>query len=133
MTVLAAVVIFIATCVAAQTTSIIAIDVLMAACCINGVIVVLQELKIWSPFPSSATLGGHYSSIALLGNANDVGTFLVTPAIGAVVMSVTASGARRWIYAGRCVPLLAGIPPRPTNTAVYARLAARVRITAQRS
>src|SRR5258708_4065009 len=133
MTVLAAVVIFVATCVAAQTTSIIAIDVLMAACCTNGVIVVLQELKIWSPFPSSATLGGHYSSIALLGNANDVGTFLVTPAIGAVVMSVTASGARRWIYAGVCVLLVAGIAASATRTALGALVAALFVFAAGRS
>src|SRR5882724_9836466 len=53
ITVLAASVIFIATCLAAQSATIVAVDVLMLACCANAVIVILQELKVWTPFAPS--------------------------------------------------------------------------------
>jgi len=132
-TVLAAAVIFVATCVAAQTTSIVAIDVLMVACCTNAAIVILQELNIWSPFSLPPGAGRHYGSVGLLGNANDVGTFLVTPAIAAVVMTVIASGARRWIYAGICVLLVAGIAASATRTALGALVAALIVFAAGRS
>jgi len=57
-------VIFVATCLAAQTTSLVAVDVLMVACCANAVLVLLQALKIWNPFPVS-----YYAGVALLGVA----------------------------------------------------------------
>ena len=124
ITILAAAVIFIATCVAAQAVTLIAIDVLMIACCANAVLVILQELKIWTPFSSSPDTATHYGSVALLGNANDVGTYLVVPAIAAIVIAVTARGLRRWIYAGVGIVLVAGIAASGTRTALGALLAA---------
>jgi O-antigen ligase len=126
ITILAAAVIFIATCMAAQTVTLIAVDVLMIACCANAVLVILQELKIWTPFPSSAETATHYGSVALLGNANDVGTYLVVPAIAAIVLAVTASGLRRWIYAGVGILLVGGIAASGTRTALGALLAALI-------
>jgi O-antigen ligase len=126
ITILAAAVIFIATCLAAQTVTLIAVDVLMIACCANAVLVTLQELKIWSPFPSSPDTATHYGSVALLGNANDVGTYLVVPAIAAIVLAVTASGLRRWIYAGVGIVLVGGIAASGTRTALGALLAALI-------
>jgi len=67
ITVAAAATIFIATCLAAQGLSLIAVDVLMIGACVNAVVVILQELKIWTPFPGSDVAGTHYGSIALLG------------------------------------------------------------------
>ena len=46
ITVVAAVVIFVATCLAAQTKTLVMVDVLMTGCCVNAVVVILQELKI---------------------------------------------------------------------------------------
>jgi len=121
ITVVAAAVIFIATCLAAQTTrSIVAIDVLMAGACINAAVVIMQELAIWSPFKT--VIGGHYGSIGFLGNANDVGTFLAAPALAALVLAMIAGGARRWVYAAICALLIAGIAASATRTAVGALL-----------
>jgi O-antigen ligase len=126
ITVVAAAVIFVATCVAAQKTSIVAVDALMVACCANAALVILQELKIWTPFPLTAETTPHYGSVALLGNANDVGMFLVAPAIAAVVLAATASGKRRWVYAGIAVLLAAGIAASATRTALGALVAALI-------
>jgi O-antigen ligase len=123
ITVVAAVVIFIATCLAAQAVSLVAVDVLMIACSVNAVIVILQELKIWTPFAPSPDTATHYGSVALLGNANDVGTFLVGPAVAAIVLTVTASGLRRWIYAAISVLLVAGLAASGTRTAFGALVA----------
>ena len=126
ITVLAAAVIFITTCLAAQTTPMIAIDVLMVACCANAIIVILQELQIWTPFLLSPVTATHYGSVGLLGNTNDVGTYLVTPAVAAIVLAVTASGIRRWLYAGIGTLLVAGLTASSTRTAVGALLAAMI-------
>lgn len=126
ITVAAAVIIFIATSLAAQTTSLIAIDVLMAGCCANAVIVILQELKIWTPFGSAGETATHYGSVALLGNANDVGTYLVAPALAAVVLTVTASRWRRAIYAAIAALLIGGVVASATRTALFALVAALI-------
>jgi MYXO-CTERM domain-containing protein len=126
ITVVAASVIFIATCLAAQTTSLVAVDVLMIGCCVNAVIVILQELKVWTPFSPSPDTATHYGSVALLGNANDVGTFLAAPAVAAIVLAVTATGRRRWIYAAISALLVAGLAASGTRTALGALVAALV-------
>lgn len=125
-TVVAAAVIFLATYAAAQTASLVAVDVLMVACCANAALVIVQELKLWSPFTLPVSIGGHYGSVALLGNANDVGMFLLAPAVAAIVMTVTAAGARRWIYAAVSALLAAGIVASGTRTALVALVAALI-------
>jgi O-antigen ligase len=126
ITVVAALVIFVATCLAAQTASLMAIDVLMTGCCINAVIVILQELKIWTPFPSLPGSTTHYGSVGLLGNTNDVGTFLAGPALAAIVLTVTAKGVRRWAYAAISILLVAGLALSGTRTALIALVAALI-------
>lgn len=126
ITIVAALVIFVATCLAAQTTSLVAIDVMMIGCCINAVIVILQELKIWTPFRSLRDSTTHYGSVGLLGNTNDVGTFLAGPALAAIVLSVTASGRRRWAYAAVSILLVAGLATSGTRTALVALIAALI-------
>lgn len=125
ITVAAAAVIFIATCLAAQTTrSIVAVDVLMAGACANAAVVILQEMKVWSPF--TAVIGGHYGSVGFLGNTNDVGTFLAAPALAALVLAMTATGVRRWIYAAICALLVAGLAASASRAAVGALVAGLV-------
>ncbi|MEA2338794.1 MAG: hypothetical protein QOE82_2801 [Thermoanaerobaculia bacterium] len=117
ITIAAAAVIFIATCLAAQSASLIALDVLMIGPCINALIVILQELRIWTPFHGIADADGHYLSVALQGNSNFVGTYLAGPAVAAIVMAVTAAGWRRWIYALVGMLVLAGVAASGTRTA----------------
>ena len=66
---------------------------------------------------------GHYGSVGLMGNANDVGTFLAVPAVAAVVMAVTSIGKRRWIYLGVAVLLVSGMIASATRTALVAFVA----------
>ena len=120
ITVGAAAVIFFATSLAARPRL---LDVLMAACSINAVAVILQESKIWMPFPPAPGQPAHYSSVGLLGNANDVGTYLAAPAVVAVAVAVTSSGKRRWIYGAVAVLLAGGIFASATRTAVVAMVA----------
>lgn len=121
ITVIAAAVIFLATCVAAEMRSLEAVDVLMIGCCVNAAVTLLQELTIWTPTPGPA---GHYGSVGLLGNANDVGTFLVAPAVAAVVMAITSTAKRRRIYLAIAVLLIAGIAASATRAALIAFVAA---------
>jgi len=120
ITVIAAVVIFIATCLAAQTVRFEAIDVLMIGACINAVLVILQELKIWTPFNPAPDVNTHVGSVGLLGNPNDVGTFLAPAALAALVMTVTAEGKRRRIYVAIAALLVAGVAASATRTAIGA-------------
>lgn len=120
ITVLAAVVIFLFTCLAAQTTSFIAIDVLMIGACVNAVIVILQELKIWTPFLPDSEINTHIASVGLLGNPNDVGTYLAPAALTAIAMAVTAKGRRRYVYAAISTLLVAGVAASATRTAIVA-------------
>ena len=126
LTIAAAAVIFVATLLAAQTTSIGAVDVLMFGACANAALVVLQELKIWSPFVHAAFVSGHYASVGFLGNTNYVGTFLAAPALAAIVMAIVAAGKRRWIYAVIAVLLVTGLALSASRTAVVAVVAALV-------
>lgn len=115
ITILAAAVIFIATCVAAESRSQEAVDVLMIGCCVNAAITILQELNLWQPVPAAE---GHYGTVGLMGNANDVGTFLVVPAVAAAVMVTTSQGKRRWSYVGVAVLLVSGMIASATRTAL---------------
>jgi O-antigen ligase len=124
ITVLAAIVIFVVTRIAAPSLSLSAIDVLMIPACINAVLVILQEEKLWMPL--HLTISGHYASVGLLGNANDVGTFLAPLALAAVVMVVTSGGTRRWIYAAVALLLGGGIVESGTRTAVAALAASLI-------
>ena len=120
ITVVAAAVIFVATCIALESRSLEVVDLLMIGCCVNAAITVVQELGIWNPVPATE---GHYGSVGLMGNANDVGTFLVVPAVAAVVMAVTSIGKRRWIYLGVAVLLASGLIASATRTALIAYVA----------
>lgn len=117
ITIVAAAVIFMATCIASESRSREAVDVLMIGCCVNAAITILQELSLWQPVPASE---GHYGTVGLMGNPNDVGTFLLVPAVAAVVMAATSLGKRRWIYLGVAVLLVSGIVASATRTALGA-------------
>lgn len=120
VTVIAAVVIFIASCLAAQTVGFEALDVLMIGACVNAILVILQELKLWTPFNPAPEVNTHLGSVGLLGNPNDVGTFLAPAALAAIVMAVAASGKRQRIYVAIAALLVAGVAASATRTAIGA-------------
>lgn len=67
---------------------------------VNAAVYLLQELDIWSPFDVSTAVEKHLGRTALLGNPNDVGSYLVAPALVATALSMTHRGGRiRWAAA----------------------------------
>lgn len=89
----------------------------------NALIAVLQRTNIWQPF-LSATGGGDVGTIALLGNPNDVGTFLLIPAVAAFVAATGSSGTRRTVYLFVAGALLLGLIASGTRTAIGAYMLA---------
>src|SRR5206468_2253528 len=75
-------------------------------------------LQIWTPFLRTPETATHTGSVGLLGNPNDVGTYLAAPALAAIVLAVIAGGRRRWIYAAIGALLVAGVAASATRTAV---------------
>ena len=131
LTIAAAAVIFVATLLTAQTTSIGVVDVLMFGACANAALVILQELKIWSPFVHAAYVSGHYASVGFLGNTNYVGTFLAAPALAAIVVAIVAAGKRRWVYVVIAGLLVTGLALSASRAAVVALLAGLVVLVAR--
>ena len=123
ITIVAAVVIFVAAMLAAQTASIAAIDVVMIGACANAMLVILQERTIWSPFVHEASVSRQYASVGFLGNTNYVGAYLAAPALAAIVLTVVASGRRRWIYAAVAALIVTGLVVSATRTALAALVA----------
>jgi hypothetical protein len=122
ITVLAAVTIWLATRVVAPRLSLIALDVVLAAACGNAIMVILQELRIWNPFTFPSNVQGHGQSVGLLGNANDVGVFLLGPTLAAIVAAVMVRGWRRLLYFAFAALLFGGIVASQTRTAMLALL-----------
>jgi O-antigen ligase len=61
---------------------------------VNGIIYVLQELEIWSPFDTSGAAEKHLSRTALIGNPNDVGGYLIVPALVAMALALSRRRGR---------------------------------------
>ncbi len=123
ITIAAGAVIFIVTCIALQTESMLLIDSLMLAACCNAILAIVQELKIWTPF-RGAEVSTHMGTVGLLGNPNDVGTYLSGAALVAFAVAVNSRRTRRWVYASIALLLIVGIIASATKTAVIALAAA---------
>jgi len=126
ITVVAAAIIFIATCVALQSGSMFLVDVLMFAACCNATLTILQELKIWTPYTGARDVSTHMGSVGFLGNPNDVGMYLCGATLLAVAVAVHMRKRRRWIYAAIVMLLMAGIIASGTKTVVAALGAALI-------
>ena len=57
---------------------------------LNGIIYILQELDIWSPFDTSSASEKHIGRTALIGNPNDVGGYFVVPALVALALALSS-------------------------------------------
>src|SRR4051812_4692027 len=73
VTLIAALVVYIATRLIAPTLRMPVLFVIFAGGFVNAVVVTLQELRIWNPFVFGPEVSGHGQSVGLLGNPNDVG------------------------------------------------------------
>src|SRR5258708_882036 len=57
---------------------------------LNGIIYILQELDIWSPFDTSSAAEKHIGRTALIGNPNDVGGYFIVPALVALALALSS-------------------------------------------
>jgi O-antigen ligase len=57
---------------------------------VNGIIYILQELEIWSPFDTSSAAEKHIGRTALVGNPNDVGGYFIVPALVAMALALSS-------------------------------------------
>lgn len=105
---------------------------LMVPAVVNAIVATLQEYRIWQPFAMNEEyLAGHISTTALIGNPNDVGTYLVLPGLAAIVLSILTTGARRRTFVAIAVVLLIGLIASGTRTALIAYTAGIVTIVAR--
>lgn len=109
------------------------IDVALAGAVINAILAILQEFDLWQPFTFPPNMAGHMATTALLGNPNDVGTFLLVPTVACVVGVAVLSGTRRWIYASIAAILVAGLLASGTRTALIALPPAVIVVIAKQS
>lgn len=95
---------------------------------VNALIYWLQRAKVWNPLvpdrwtleTSSSPAIQSLSDIALQGNRNDVGTFLVLPALLAIVLTTVSRGRVRYVYASASLLLCSALVVSRTLTAIIA-------------
>lgn len=69
----------------------------------NALLAILQRTAIWNPFhldPGNALLTAHLRTTALLGNANDVGSYLLPVAVATAIWALVTRRAGWWAAAG---------------------------------
>src|SRR4051794_21372657 len=126
VTVAAALVVYIATRLIAPALRIPVLFVVFAGAFANAVVATLQELRIWNPFVFGPEAVGHLQTVGLLGNPNDVGTFLAAPAVVALVGAAAVRGWQRLLYGAAAAVLFTGIAMSQTRTAMIAFVAGTI-------
>lgn len=118
MTALSAVVLFVSITILIRRRSLRAIYWVFIPAFVNAAFYLLQEFRIWNPLTGYA--GFHSANGALLGNANDVGAFLVVPCLAAGVLTIVHHGVAR-VAAAVCAAFLsATLVISQTLTAIVA-------------
>ncbi|HEX7153278.1 MAG TPA: O-antigen ligase family protein [Thermoanaerobaculia bacterium] len=123
--VVACAVFFLATLlVAKRGTGMLLLGMALLPAAINGILAVLQRGAIYNPMSFHRALPLRNQATALIGNPNDVGTYLLFPAVIALVLALTSRGhvrAASFVTFAACV---AGMIATDTLTSIIAFLAA---------
>jgi len=121
MTVAASLTVFLAARLAAKHVPVLWwLDLLFAGACLNSLLVCAQESGLWNPFVFQADLEPHMKSSAFLGNPNDVGAYLIVPALACAIAARIARNRRRQIYAVLAVVIAGGVIATGTRAAIAA-------------
>lgn len=80
----ATLVVFFATVAAARDRAWIFVGVPLAAAVVNAILVVLEETHLWMPFGEQAGVSHHLQCTALVGNPNEVGSYLGAAALAGI-------------------------------------------------
>jgi O-antigen ligase len=111
-------VIFVVTTALAGNRSVPVIYAALVPAAINAVLVLLQESDMWNPFFPGKSLE-HALHSGLIGNPNDVGTFLVAPVVACFAL-LFASKSNRLLHIGTMLLLLVAVVANHTLTALAA-------------
>lgn len=91
------------------------------AAAINAVLALLQRANIYNPLQFAFWIPIRIRTTGLVGNPNDLGTYLLFPAIGAAVCAIVARDRRRaWTFGAISAVLAAGMLATATLTAIAA-------------
>lgn len=115
-------IVFGATVYAARRNGLWLVTIAMIPALVNGAVYALQEMEIWNPFPFESRIELHLTRTALVGNPNDVGSYLVAPAMAAFALTI-ADRRRRVMWLVIALLLSGAILMTQTLTAVIALMA----------
>jgi O-antigen ligase len=89
--------------------------VVLAGALPNAILAILQRTSIWNPFYLDPRLNAHLRTSALLGNANDVGSYLMPVALMVMAWAILARRAVWWVAAA---VVMAGLIASQALTAI---------------
>ncbi|MEA2570720.1 MAG: hypothetical protein QOI24_2721 [Acidobacteriota bacterium] len=120
----ATLIVFIATLRSAETNRafLALVSVPLVAAVINAVVDILQELNIWMPFGTQPDMRHHFQCTALIGNPNEIGSYLAVAALACLAAAIADRERRKW-FASAAFLLLAGVIAAQTLTALAALVA----------
>jgi O-antigen ligase len=103
-----------------QTTTVWAVVVGLAPAVLNAALGVLQGRRIWNPFVFPPDAPARLQITGLVGNPNDLGSYLVLPAVAAIALAIAVRGRARLWPAAAAVIMACGIAVTDTLTAEIA-------------
>lgn len=126
---------FVATLVAAHRgRGVMIIVASLLAAAVNATLAILQSAAIYNPMVFAPAIPTRVKTTGLIGNPNDVGTYLLFPALVAVVLAVVSRGRIRTVaFAVIALLLTAGLVATATLTAIFAFACAAVVLVALRT
>ncbi|HXH39714.1 MAG TPA: O-antigen ligase family protein [Thermoanaerobaculia bacterium] len=92
----ATMVIFYATVAAARSGGWLLVSIPLAAAVTNALLVIVEEANLWMPFGVQAGVPHHLQCDALIGNPNEVGSYLGAAALAAVAAIAARDAKERW-------------------------------------
>lgn len=102
-----------------------AVQILLPASLLNALVALLQSNPRWNDAITGALVGSfqrddlaRVSPIGLLGNRNDLGSYLIAPALAAAAMSLASSGRKRLFFGVSFAILASGLFASNTVTAI---------------
>jgi O-antigen ligase len=115
-----AAVVFVAATITSRTWGPHAAWVVLLPAAVNALIVILQRLEVWSPIHFEQPLPLRIRLTGLIGNPNDLGSYLVAPLVLAVALSIVGSGRTRALCAAVAILLGSAMIATETLTAIAA-------------
>lgn len=119
MTVVASIAFFAASYSVARTRSVAILLIAFVPAVVNGLLALLQRFGIWNPFDYFSAGASRHLTIGLLGNPNDLGSYLVFPALAAAALAVVDRSHRALALAVAAIAA-AGILASETVGAIIA-------------